>query len=317
MTIKCGLLLAVLCTLNACEQSQLNQTNQTSNQTNSQINSETNNQAIKVITPDWAIASTLTAMGYPPVATGDVKIYPTWVFEPKLPVQTIDLGARYAPNPERLAQLHPDIIIDSDFYAHLRPLYGDIPHEAISFIPQSEVASWQDYVKPTQKLGEIIQKPDAAEQFLAKSKQRLNELGKNFHQKNPDIQKLAVVQFADANNLRMYVSNSLFQPVFDEMDLQFITLENELGAGNQWGFLSITLGDLTKLDNDVCLVVVEPFDPMLHQELTHNLLWQRLGYANNRCMAVVKPLWIYGGVASMLTFANWLNEAEFKGSKLS
>lgn len=90
----------------------------------------TKNQTVKVITPDWVVASTLTAMGYPPLATGDTKTYQKWVAEPKLPNETIDLGARFAPNPERLAQLKADVIIDNDFYAHLRPLYGNTPHTA-------------------------------------------------------------------------------------------------------------------------------------------------------------------------------------------
>lgn len=274
-------------------------------------------QPLNIVTPDWAIASTLTAMGYPPIATGDIRTYQDWVAEPKLPETTIDLGVRFAPNPERLAQLHPDLIIDNDFYAHLRPQYGDTPHVAVAFAPKNAMASWQDYAEPTLKLGEIIQQPQAAEQFLSQSKQRLNELGKTFERSHPALKKIAVVQFSDSNNLHIYTNNSLFKPTFDAMGLTLVTLENQLGQGNAWGFLPITLGDLAKLDDATCLVVIEPFSPMLQQELASNLLWQRLGYRQTKCMTVLPPLWTYGGVSSMVTFGERLNQAQFAPSKLS
>ncbi|MFW2176945.1 MULTISPECIES: ABC transporter substrate-binding protein [unclassified Moraxella] len=309
---------ALLVALTACQpqQTQQQQPTQTQQPTQPNVSANAPHQAVKVVTPDWAIASTLTAMGYPPLAVGDVKTYPEWVGKPELPSQVIDLGERFAPNPERLAQLKPDVIIDNDFYAHLRPLYGDTPHTAISFVPKGEVATWQDYAKPTQQLGDVIHQPQQAEQFLTQSKQRLGELGKAFKQKHPNIKNIAIVQFADANNLRIYTNNSLFKPTFDIMGLNLITLENQLGKGNLWGFLPITLGDLAKLDNsqqDTCIAVVEPFSPMLRQQLTDNLLWQRLGYGRTQCMTVLPPIWLYGGVSSMLTFGERLNKAEFQG----
>ena len=42
----------------------------------------TDAHSVKVITPDWAVASTLTALGYPPIATGDTKSYREWVGTP-------------------------------------------------------------------------------------------------------------------------------------------------------------------------------------------------------------------------------------------
>ena len=132
---------------------------------------------------------------------------------------------------------------------------------------------------------------------------------------------MAVVQFADSSNLRIYTNNSLFKPTFDEMGLQLITLETQTNKGNAWGFLPIALGDLAKLESDTCLVVIEPFSPMLRQELANNLLWQRLGYGatnggKSHCMTVLPPIWTYGGVSSMVTFAERLNQADFVGQKI-
>lgn len=194
--MKYFLLFPLLFTLVACQSQNTSQKNPSN---------LTQNQTVKIITPDWAVASTLTAMGYPPLAIGDTKTYQQWVAEPRLPADIIDLGARFAPNPERLAQLKPDIIIDNDFYAHLRPLYGNTPHTAVSFAPKGELATWQDYVTPTKQLGEIIHQPEKAEQFLAQSKQRLGELGTTFRQKNPTIKKIAVAQFSDSKDRKSVV----------------------------------------------------------------------------------------------------------------
>ena len=253
--------------------------------------------SVKVITPDWAVASTLTAIGYPPIATGDTKSYREWVGTPSLPSD----------------------IIDNDFYAHLRPSYGNTPHKSVSFMSKNAVATWQDYAEPTLQLGEIIHQPQRAQQFLTQSKKQLGELGATFRQKYPHIKKIAVVQFADSNNLRIYTNNSLFRPTFEVMGLNLITLEDQMGKGNLWGFNSLALSDLAKLDDDTCLVVVEPFSPMLRQELAKNLLWQRLGYGaranNSRCMAVLSPIWLYGGVSSMVVFGERLNQAHWLGGK--
>ena len=51
-----------------------------------------------VATVDWAVTETLLALGENPIAVGDIHSYRTWVMEPKLPEDTIDLGIRLQPN---------------------------------------------------------------------------------------------------------------------------------------------------------------------------------------------------------------------------
>lgn len=268
-------------------------------------------QTIKVLTPDWSIAATLTAIGYPPIATGDVALYPEWAGKPALPNSTIDLGARFAPNPELMAQLSPDLVIDNDFYQHLRPLYGQTPVTAINLqgADPSKTATWQSYADGVMQLGNAIHQPTAAKHYIANSQIRLSNYGQAFRQKHPTIKKLAVIQFASVSQFRSYSDNSLFKPTLDKMGIMLISL----GQGNRWGFTDAKLGDLAKFDDSTCVVVVEPFSPMLQQQLADNALWHRLGYARNsanpRCMMVVPPTWIYGGIPSMLGFAQSLSQA--------
>lgn len=276
--------------------------------TDSTVSQSEKEQKVKILTPDWSIAATLTAMGYPPIATGDVAEYPEWAGKPDLPNTTIDLGARYAPNPELIAQLSPDLVIDNDFYQHLRPLYGSTPVKSINSQDSdpSKPTTWQSYVDSVMALGHAIDQPTAAKTYIAKSHEQLTNLGQTFRKQHPTIKKLAVIQFASVSQFRSYSDNSLFKPTLDVMGLELV----QLGQGNQWGFSDAKLGDLAKFDDRTCVVVVEPFSPMLQKQLAETALWQRLGYAKNstnpRCMMVVPPTWIYGGIPSMVGFAESL-----------
>ena len=73
-----SLLLAISLLLSGCQPQNHHQNTHQATQHNQQNTSSTTtqNQPLKINTPDWAIASTLTAMGFPPMAVGDVKIHP-------------------------------------------------------------------------------------------------------------------------------------------------------------------------------------------------------------------------------------------------
>lgn len=273
----------------------------------------------KVMTPDWGIAATLVAMGYPPVAMGDKPFYKEWVGKPLIPATTYDVGTRYQPNPEMFSQLDIDLVIDRAFYEHLRPMYGDLPIRSIELNSTNRVATWEDFIEPTLELGRFINQPQAAQDYLDNSKNQITKAGQTFHTRYPHIKKLAVVQFADTNNLRMFSYNSLFQPALDVMDLELVAFAD----GNEWGFAPIMLGDLAQLDEDTCLVVVEPIGDLLKVELEDSLVWQRLGYSfdedsksarKGRCLALLPATWNNSGVASMNVLADRLMNATFVGN---
>ncbi len=273
----------------------------------------------RVMTPDWGIAATLTGMGYPPVAMGDKSIYKEWVGKPTIPAMTKDVGTRYQPNPEMFSQLNIDVVIDNSFYEHLRPMYGDLPIHSIALESSNKIATWEDFIESTLKLGDYIDQPQAAQEYLDNSKNDIKQAGQVFRTRHPHIKKLAVVQFADTNNLRMFSYNSLFQPALNEMGLKL----EALADGNQWGFAPIMLGDLAQLDDDTCLVVIEPLSELLKIELKDSLVWQRLNYSfdtnrhssnKGRCMTLLPPTWNNSGIASMSVLAERLTNANFVGN---
>ena len=276
---------------------------------------ETNhpNDIINIASPDWGNAATLTAMGYPPIATGDVRVWDRWVGTPTLPSSIIDLGIRYQPNAELIAQLPVDLVVDNFFYKHARNLYGDVPAESVMFAAKGETATWADYTEPTRELGELINNPTLAEDYITKSQQDISLASERFRQHYPEVNKFAVVQFADANNMRMYVANSLFKPAFDKMDKELVVL----GKGNNWGFVPIRMGDLAQLDEDTCLLIIDPLSPITRAEIKDSLVWQRLDYGNTRCVGELPPVWIYGGMSSLVSLADNLSTVVLKGGAAS
>ncbi|MGB3109928.1 MAG: ABC transporter substrate-binding protein [Psychrobacter alimentarius] len=292
---------------------------QSSDATPEALNASNPQKTPSVMTPDWGIAATLTGMGYPPVAMGDKTFYKEWVGKPLIPKDTYDVGTRYQPNPEMFSQLDLDVVIDNAFYKHLQPMYGDLPIHSIELTSPNQMAKWEDFIEPTLELGRSINQPQAAQMYLDKSKEQITQAGQTFHKRYPHIKKMAVVQFADTNNLRMFSYNSLFQPALDTMGLELTAFAD----GNEWGFMPIMLGDLAQLDDDTCLVVVEPIGDLLKLELEDSLVWQRLGYSfrensksagKSRCLTVLPATWNNSGVASMNVLADRLMNATFVGN---
>lgn len=272
-----------------------------------------NNVDINIVSPDWGNAATLIAMGYPPIATGDIRVWDRWVGTPKLPTSTIDLGIRYQPNAELIAQLPVDMVVDNFFYEHVRNLYGDVPAESIMFAAKGDTATWADYTQPTRQLGKLIDEPKLAEDYIVKSRKDIEVASERLQQRYPNIKKIAVVQFSDANNMRMYVANSLFQPALTQMQKELVVL----GKGNSYGFVPIRMGDLAQLDDDVCLLIIDPLSPITRAEIKDSLVWHRLSYGNNRCVGEMPPVWIYGGMSSLVDLANNLSTIELKGGSAS
>ncbi|MBH0006626.1 ABC transporter substrate-binding protein [Psychrobacter sp. SWN149] len=264
---------------------------------------------INIASPDWGNAATLTAMGHAPIATGDIRVWDRWVGNPKLPSSTVDLGIRYQPNAELIAQLPVDMVIDNYFYEHARNLYGDVPAESVMSAAKGETATWADYTEPTRELGALIDNPKMAEDYIAQSQKDIQLASQQLQQRYPRVKKFAVVQFADANNMRMYVANSLFQPALEQMGKELVVL----GKGNNWGFVPVRMGDLAQLDDETCLLIIDPLSPITRAEIDDSLIWQRLGYGNTRCVGELPPVWIYGGMSSLVSLANNLSDVSLKG----
>lgn len=320
--LKIGVLMTVFllsaCTPNADKSPDINKNTHTNTQESTQNNAQTptalnDTRPIKVMTPDWGVAMNLLALDIIPVAIGEVRNYDEWVAEPALPKQVIDLGLRFTPNSELLARLVEqgliEQVIDTEFYAQIRPQYKNISLTTVDFNSQEMMATWDGFAGATWQIAKTVNKQAQAQIYITRTKDEIRAIGERFTQRNPSIRSLAVVQFVDENNLRLYGQSSIFYPATKQMGLSLVIM----GQSNQWGFVPITLNDLAKLPKDSCLLIVKPYSAILQQNLQNNAIWQRLGFGKTRCMGVLEPIWMYGGVPSLHSFAKRLDRVVLMG----
>ncbi|OOF47358.1 iron-siderophore ABC transporter substrate-binding protein [Rodentibacter trehalosifermentans] len=248
-------------------------------------------------TVDWTVAETLIALDQPPLAVGDVKSYQTWVIEPQLPKNTIDLGVRLQPNAERIAALSHSFksltFIHSQFYAALNEKlapYGKVYN--VDFYKEGN--AWENVVAATQKIGDIIGKPQAAQQLLS-------QYQKDIDHYRPLLQPftdrpIALVQFIDTRHLRIYGENSLLGEVIRQLGFK-----NAYTAQvNNWGFQNIDITELAKLPSNTRFVVIKPYPSHIATALTHNTLWQRLPLAKSPL--ILPAVWTFGALPSAQRF---------------
>lgn len=265
---------------------------------------------IQVFTPDWGVGATLVMMDHPPMAIGDKRTYPTWVDQPELPAQVIDAGIRGQPNVELLAQLQPDLILDTFFYENTRTVYDpSIPVYDIDFgIKNSNTEqrkTWTPFIQATYKIGTLLKKPEYAQRYVDNSKQRIVEAGRTVR-KYIGSKKVLVVSFWDARQLQVDTINSYTTLALTTMGLEV----EEIGDGSHWGTTSLPIHSLYELPKDTCLVITEPIPETTKYEIAHSPIWQRSPFFSpDACVYIIDPVWTNGGINVMVNFAENLAEA--------
>lgn len=259
--------------------------------------------APRIATADWTIAETLTALGVPPVAAGDKIAYGKWVAVPPLPSQTADFGVRMQPNLEYLRRIQPDFFIQSSFYAgSLKPLSQIAPVHEINMGNEQGI-TWAHTLKSTREIAQLAQVPQAAEQLIQRAETQFIQQKQQL--KPFAYRPVAVVQFVNARQLRIYGNTSLFHVVLDKVGMR----NAWQGESNAWGFANITLSDLAKLPPNTLLLVIKPHPADLGRTLPKSALWQRLPQSQPENHRVLPAAWAYGGVRAMQQFGDLLTAA--------
>jgi iron complex transport system substrate-binding protein len=90
----------------------------------------------------WEPAEHLLQLGITPLTVADAADYRDWVVHPTLPAEVVNAGSRTEPNLERLAQLHPELIL-------ITPLLEDMRQPLERIAP---VLSYGDFTQPRDNL---------------------------------------------------------------------------------------------------------------------------------------------------------------------
>ena len=257
----------------------------------------------RIITTDWTIAETLLALQAPLVGVGDTKEYATWVGEPVLNDNIVDLGLRSQPNLEVIANLKPTLLINSTWTQNLIPK-NIIPIKlaAIDFYT-NEGTSWSHIVQTTEKLAQLVNRTNQAQILISQTEKQFTDNIQRL--KTIPKQSYAVVQFIDSHQLRIYGANSLYGVVLTKLNLDNAWQHST----NAWGFSQISLIDLMTLPKNTSLIIVKPYPANVNQQLEKNSLWQKLPFSQQGNYYILPSVWGFGALPSMQRFSYSLTNA--------
>lgn len=248
---------------------------------------------------DWAMLETALALGVTPVAATELVQFRKQGLEPAVPAATADLGLRGAPNFELLRILHPDLILISNFYEHMQPVYTRIaPVFSASVFRQGE-PPYPHAERATAALGDHLGLAREAEAAIEDTRRALETIGERLA--HVERRPIFVVSLGDARHFRAFGDDSLFGNVLDM-----------LGFSNAWGGASsysatapVGIEALARVP-EARLFVMEPTPPDVRRVLATSALWRSLPMVRENRVAFMEPVNHFGALPSARRFARLL-----------
>ncbi|MBK1973785.1 ABC transporter substrate-binding protein [Campylobacter sp. TTU-622] len=254
---------------------------------------------LKVIALDWTAAETMMLLGYHIQAVGDKKSYNTWVKEPSLQNDTLDLGLRVKPNLEQVIRLKPDILISSSLFSlnnHSLQKYTKVYN--IDFYKEGDL--YESINNAVLELGVILSKEKEAKTLIENTKNTLKEISLEIKSKN---RPLAIVQFIDPKHLRIYTNHSIFGVVLKELGLENAYKKE---VKNVWGVDNISFLDLLDLPENTRIIIIKPHPFNIKKEIKNNPFYQKTLLFKD--YIELDPIWSAGSLLSIERFAKYLKD---------
>ncbi|WP_131669743.1 ABC transporter substrate-binding protein [Psychrobacter pygoscelis] len=301
---KCLLLLSICLVLLLSTKAHIT----TQNQTNMQKGFP---DGMKVYTPEWGVVATMIEMGHPPTAMGDKKLYPQIVSKPRLSLEIIDVGFRGQPSKEVMSQLKLDLMIDTTTYKLSTRLEDThLPITMIDFGMQTnkrgKVPSWGKYANIVRLIGNSTNQTDQAERYIRDSHNRIIQAGHTIRQYIGDNRKIIVIEFLDNREIVVTPVSNAVSLAADMMGLELISL----GLPDESGWLIKPVHSLYELPDDTCLIIKKPFSELFKYNFINSQIWQNSPFFKpNACIYFIDPVWVRGGMYTMVTFAESLERA--------
>ncbi|KXO07554.1 Ferric hydroxamate ABC transporter, periplasmic substrate binding protein FhuD [Moritella sp. JT01] len=250
--------------------------------------------ANRIVAIDWTHVETLLALGVTPLGIAQKQDYNAWVKEPKIPNGVLDLGLRTQPNLELLAELAPTQILISPMFSVLTPQLQKITKVTEIGLYKKGNVNWQAMESMTRELAMNIGVEKEAERFILQKRDEILALKQ---QVPSDFPPVLMVQFMDANHLRVFGDNSLYKTAVNELGIESAWQ----GTTNQWGFSLVGINELVGIDAQI--VVIEPLPIGTEAALEHNQLWQFMSQQSNYPVLRMPAVWSFGALPSATRFA--------------
>ncbi|QND50609.1 ABC transporter substrate-binding protein (plasmid) [Phyllobacterium sp. 628] len=259
--------------------------------------------APRVVSLDYGLAQTLIEIGAPPVGLIDTQGWYDWVMEPTLPQGVANVGSNYEINMEMLQLLQPDLIVTTPYLEWIRPQLEKIapvqsfPIHALGSPPYPHI------VAATTELGRLLGRAQAAQALIDRTERDL-ESAKAATRRLAE-QKLAIITFLDARNIRVYGPGGIFQDVLDRIELQNAWTRKT----NEWGFSDAGLADLIAL-GDSHVFYMDPVPPDVLAGLDGSPLWQAMPFVQKGHVQRMASVLMFGALPSISRFARLLAEVK-------
>ncbi|WP_353981575.1 ABC transporter substrate-binding protein [Salinicola endophyticus] len=252
----------------------------------------------RIAAANWSSAETLIALGVAPYAVADIANYRKWVSAPAIPAETIDMGLRNQPNLELLAQRPPDLLLTSALFVRDdQRLTRLMPVEIVD-----NFYTGKDYFAGTcamtRRIGELVGREAAAEALIARTELELASAAKALAD---SIRPVYVVQFADAQHVRVFGAGNMVGTLFERTPLT----NAWQGPTNGWGFASVPITRLAE-HPEARIVVIKPYPRNVAAELADNRVWQLLPAVRAGRVSEIEPVWTFGGLPSLSRLASEL-----------
>jgi len=251
--------------------------------------------SLKVVAIDWTHVETLLALGVTPLGIAQKQDYNAWVKEPKIPNGVLDLGLRTQPNLELLAELAPTQILISPMFSVLTPQLQKITEVTEIGLYKKGNVNWQAMENMTRELAINIGIEKEAERFILQKRDEILVLKQ---QVPSDLPSVLMVQFMDANHLRVFGDNSLYKTAVNELGIESAWQ----GTTNQWGFSLVGINELVGIDAQI--VVIEPLPIGTESALERNELWQFISKVSNYPVLRMPAVWSFGALPSATRFSD-------------
>ena len=258
--------------------------------------------APRVVALDWALASTLVAMGRPPVGAAEPDLYRRWVADPVLPAGVADVGLRVQPNLERVAALRPDLILIGPLIEPARPALAAIaPVVAYSaFGPERHPLPASREIAAD--LGRRLGAQREADALLARADAAFDAARAALA---PGAARpLLLVGLLDERHVSVHGRGSLFGDVLARLGLANAWTR----ATTVWGTSAVGVEALAAYP-DADLAVLEPVPPGTREVLARPGLWTSLAALRTGRTVTLPPAWMFGDAVAAARFAGLLAAA--------
>lgn len=253
----------------------------------------------RVVALDWALASTLVAMGHPPVGAGEPDLYRRWVAEPALPAGVADVGLRVQPSLERTAALRPDLILIGPLSWPARPSLEPIAPVLLYNAFTAERRPLDETRALTLDLGRRIGAEGDAAALIARTDAAFASARARLA---PQAGRaLLLVGLLDERHLNVYGRGSLFGDALAPLGL----VNGWTGATTAWGTSAAGVEELGS-HPDADLLVLEPVPPTARGVFSRPGLWRSLAGLRRGRVATLPAAWAFGDLVAAARFAGLL-----------